>query len=123
MISIQHHSKHEKLFPYFTDSTLLASWLCLDAKVALKEQGPYELYFDEDKSINNTCGCKILSFSQEYLMVNWKGPDIFKAQETIVTFIFHDHMLNLLHTGFLDKEEELFFERAWSLSLENLEKI
>ncbi len=112
---------------YFTDSTLIKTWLCHDAIINPKVGGAYELFWDlENRNHNCTVGCKLTTITEDYISFDWKGPIEYesfmnKSPLTQVVVMFHeagDHTnVTLLHSGWHSDEKwdeaKVYFNNAW----------
>jgi uncharacterized protein YndB with AHSA1/START domain len=129
-----------KVYTYFIEPAKLSLWLCEAAEVEANEGGKYEIFWDKsNRRINNTKGCKILAMDYaHFLMCEWKGPlEFSKLMNNVipltqVTIFFKKHNeteteITLIHSGWKSssqwKEARLWFERAWTVALENLIEI
>ncbi len=128
----------QEAFAYFTNETLLESWLCQKAEVNVEIGGKYYLFWEpDDRENNSTLGCCITALSEpDFLSFEWKGPKPFKhfANEAdplthvAVFFLPRDKgtEVHLLHTGWRStpewEEHFVWQERAWNFALKALEQ-
>lgn len=132
-----------RAFQMFTVYNNVEQWLTVVADIEPVVGGKYECFWNpEDREYNSTIGCKVTAIEENKLIAfEWRGPVQFKLfmnntdplTHVVVVFLpvgtdvnFRTE-IHLIHSGWRSTEEweeaRLFFERAWQLSFERLEKI
>lgn len=129
----------ETIFPCFTESRLLQSWLTARAEVEPRVNGKYEFYWEPDDPENNsTIGCRITAFDRPQLLAfQWRSPKQYKEfangadplTHVVVAFMNEGGgtQLHLVHTGWRSdpqwEEARKWQERAWIVGLEALVRL
>ncbi len=121
-----------QIWPLFTSTEGITSWLVDSARIELRLGGAYELHFmaEAAEGTRGSEGCRVLSFVPERMLsFTWNAPPMFpqRSQHTWVVLeldpSWQGTHLRLTHlgwpeAGFTDGSEwpEIFayFERAWS---------
>lgn len=131
-----------RAFEKFTINESIQSWLAPLAHVEPREGGRYELFWDlETREQNSTIGCKVTAIERDkFLSFEWKGPtqylhfmnDSDPLTHVVVFFIprMEDGVafteIHLIHSGWRGspewEEARQWFERAWRVSFEELER-
>lgn len=108
-----------------------------DAKVELRINGPYEMYFDPSAIIGQRGGegVRILSYlPKEMLSFEWNAPPQFQAVRNIKTWVVvqfesnspNETSVRLTHCGWRDSspwdEVYRYFDRAWDIVMDRLQK-
>lgn len=135
-LSITLPKSPEAIFPYFTESRLLQSWLTARAEVEPQVNGKYELYWEpSDPENNSTIGCRITAIERPRLLAfQWRSPEQYKAfangadplTHVVVAFMHEDEgtRLHLVHSGWRSdpqwEEARKWQEQAWNIGLEAL---
>lgn len=128
-----------KAFTYFTNESLLQSWLTLEARVEPKVGGRYELFWQpEDRENNSTIGCQITALVPGYLIAfQWRSPEQFKSFANTADPLTHVVVLfvpestgthvHLIHSGWRSsaqwEEARLWQEQAWNGAFEALARV
>lgn len=128
------------LYDYWTQSEKLKCFFGADNNVAIKLNGPYEIYFSTDpqKGQRGSEGCIVLDFQEnEFLRFSWNAPPSIPAvrnsgRYTQVTLHFetlgeNTSQITLIHDGWIYegepwKQTHQYFEEAWPFVLNNLKK-
>lgn len=129
----------DRAFAYFTDKTLLESWLTTAADVEPKIGGKYELFWQpDDRKNNSTIGCRITALAAGQLLAfQWRSPRQFKPFANIADPLTHvvvsfaaegaQTRIHLLHSGWHStpewEEARVWQEKAWLGALRELEEI
>lgn len=129
----------EQAFAYFTDNTLLSSWLAAAAEIEPQVGGKYELYWEpSDRENNSTIGCHITALAQDqFLAFQWRSPKQFKSFASTADPLTHVAVMfvpegagtrvHLLHTGWRSspqwEEARVWQERAWAGAFKELERL
>lgn len=126
----------------FTVSQQVQSWLAPSANVEPEEGGSYELFWDlENREQDSTIGCRVTAIEEDRLLsFEWKGPRQFQhfmndadpLTHVVVSFFPSSAgwagptEVHLVHSGWRGspewEEARRWFERAWSVALEELER-
>jgi uncharacterized protein YndB with AHSA1/START domain len=138
-LSITLQCNVQQAFKYFTDQTLLKSWLTNDAEVEPVAGGKYELFWEpSDRENNSTIGCKVTSIERDrFISFEWKSPKQFKSFANTVDPLTHvviffapvgdSTEIDLFHSGWRSspewEEARLWQVRAWSVAFEQLHKM
>ena len=125
-------------FEMFTKNELISTWLCKYADIEPVINGKYELFWDDNKEINSTIGCKITAIEPSRLLCfEWKGSLEFSEfmnysdPLTHVCVLFSQENndsceVNLIHSGWKDGENwetaRKWFENCWNNLLNVLQK-
>lgn len=143
--SVRLHCEVERAFKMFTVNENLQSWLTVIADVKPVVGGKYELFWNpEDRENDSTIGCKITAIEPSKLLsFEWKGPKQYKhfmnnadpLTHVVVSFIPCNEKdsptlyteIHLIHSGWRSsaewEEARLWFENAWNVAFENLNKL
>jgi uncharacterized protein YndB with AHSA1/START domain len=131
-----------RAFEMFTVNHLVQSWLAPVAEVEAVEGGRYELFWDlEDRQQDSTIGCRVTAIEEDrFLSFEWKGPtqyshfmnDADPLTHVVVFFCPQAEgsepqtEAHLVHSGWRSSEEweeaRRWFERAWRVAFEELER-
>ena len=141
---IIHQSIHVPLSPadafkYFTNNSLLQTWLTVNAEVENHVGGKYELFWQpDDRENNSTIGCRITAYIPDQVVAfQWRSPKQFKSfansadplTHVVVAFIIEDTgtRIHLIHSGWRNNSEweeaRQWQEKAWNVAFEQFEKI
>jgi len=132
----------ERAFTFFTDPSLVSSWLTQQAEIIPEIGGKYELFWNpNDRENDSTIGCKITAFvPNELLSFEWKGPKQFKSFMNSADPLTHVTVsflpagkpdssvtkVHLVHSGWrntpLWDEARQWFDRAWEEAFKQLEE-
>ncbi len=128
-----------RAFMYFTDKTLLQSWLTAAADVEPRVGGKYELFWQpDDRENNSTIGCRITAMAPpQVLAFQWRSPKQFKPfanaadplTHVVVVFVPEGSgtRVHLVHSGWRSgpewEEARLWQERAWTMACKELERV
>lgn len=121
----------------WTTSEGARSFFAPEARIELRLDGPYEIYFvpDAPEGSRGSEGCRILSYlHEEMVSFTWNAPPQFaelRSERTFVVVRLADAgvgatRVTLTHGGWRDGEEWdavfAYFDKAWPFVLGNLEK-
>jgi len=124
----------ESVWRAWTTSEGARTFFAPDADIQLRNNGPYELYFDlsQPEGSRGSEGCRILGFiPNNVLSFTWNNPphlaEIRNSYTTVVVFLEQKKngvRLELLHKdwpeGPLWDKAFAYFERAWDVVLKRL---
>jgi uncharacterized protein YndB with AHSA1/START domain len=127
----------QQLWDAWTTTEGITSFLAPRAKIELQVGGAFECCFELEKpeGEQGSEGCKVLAFwPMDYVTFSWNAPTEFPDERQQLTKVVveidrHDdthYRLILTHMGFgsggrWDEVVE-FFDKAWSIALDNLQE-
>jgi len=131
------HCSCKQAWEYWTTYEGLKQFFGQENKVELQLGGAFEIYFlmDNDKGLQGSEGCKIISFiPEEMLSFTWNAPPDFQEirnhpHQTWVVVNFQainesSTQITLKHLGWLHGQDwdyvYDYFETAWEMVLSNL---
>lgn len=127
----------EQVWEAWTTSDGARTFFAPDARIELREDGPYEIYFDPAAAAGRrgTEGCKVISFeAPKKLSVTWNNPpEIAEVREEharvdiALRAAGRDRTrVSLTHSGWGEGESWdrafAYFERAWDVVLDRLRR-
>ncbi len=122
-----------ELWPLWTTTDGITTWLVGTAKIELRLGGPYELHFVDEmpEGSRGSEGCRVLSFLPERMLsFTWNAPPHFeqRSAHTWVVVEFEPTeggtQLRLTHLGWPEAgwsdgstrpDVYVYFERAWGM--------
>lgn len=130
----------EEVWPLWTTSDGLKSWLVPDARVELRIGGPYEVYFLQDGPLGarGSEGCNVLSYVPERMLsFTWNSPPHLELTREQRTWVVVELLpegdgtrVRVTHTGWpatglAEPESQwpdtfAYFDRAWGGVLREL---
>lgn len=133
--TLEHNKTAQEAYSLFTTREGLLQFFGRDNHIEMTPFGPYEIYFlmDNKPGLRGGEGCQVLSFvPSKMLSFTWNAPPDFmsvrnSSYHTWVVINFEDNYLELRHIGWPEDPEWEpvydYFKRAWSMVLENFNKI
>lgn len=123
-------------FNWFTDNTLLQTWLTAVAEVEPRVGGKYELFWQPDRrEDNSTIGCRVTAIAPAQLVAfTWRSPVQFKPfanaadplTHVVVSFAAEGDgtRVHLIHSGWRGSAEweqaRAWQDTAWKMAFEAL---
>lgn len=131
---LKHTMPPEKIWWYWTTHEGLNKFFGVENKLTLKPDGAFEIYFlmDNDYGLRGSENCKVLSYiPNKMFSFTWNAPPQFEEirngdHKTWVVLDFEEKQMTLTHYGWPEGEDwedvMAYFENAWDIVLENLQK-
>lgn len=125
-----------KAYAMWTTREGVSKFFGEDAKIELKKQGAYEIYFNLswEKGYQGSEGCEVVNFEpNQYISFTWNVPPMFTAERAqkyhsvvvIEFFETKDNKVRIKLTNeykkIIDNLEEIinYFDKAWDYVLNN----
>ncbi len=129
----------KEAFAFFTQNSLLESWLTQQADVLAQVNGKYELFWEPaNKHSNSTLGCEISALEKNQLLsFNWKSPSQFahfannanSLTHVVVSFVAVNGatVVHLVHSGWQQgndwQQAKTWQQHAWQLAFKRLQSL